>query len=45
MSGRVPIFLNSHGIHGRVSDGCYLFPCFSVDSVAIISIIIKLKKH
>jgi len=29
--------------HGKVSNGRYVLPCFSVDSVAIISVIIKMK--
>jgi hypothetical protein len=29
-------FLFGHGIHGKVATGCYFFPCFSVDSVAMM---------
>jgi len=31
--------------HGKISNGYYFFPCFSVDSVAIISAVIRLKQH
>jgi hypothetical protein len=31
--------------HGKVANRYYFLRCFSVDSVAIMSVIIKLKKH
>jgi len=31
--------------HGKKSINAFILPCFSVDSVAIISIIIRLKEH
>lgn len=47
-SGGVPVLFmatESMQAHGKNSHGYWLFPCFSVDSAAILSVIEKLKKN